>query len=100
MILEKKDEETSAEQETPPSTSDSSTSKSSSKKKKSYVPTPTLRAKKAKTNEILGQIKETVASLKTLTSENSSSQILDFLREESRRRSERDNAFFSMMATF
>ena len=41
-----------------------------------------------------------VASLKTLTSENSPRQVIDFLREESRRQSERDNAFFSMMATF
>lgn len=99
------DEEMSDEDETRSSSaSRPSSSKSNdsteTRTRKSYVPTPTLRSKKLKTDELLGEIKETVASLKTLSSENTSSQVLEFLKEESKRQSERDNALFNMMATF
>lgn len=73
---------------------------SSLKKRRSYVPTPTVRKKSMKTENILGEIKETVESLKTLSSENSSKEILEFLKEESKRQSDRDNAFFQLMTNF
>ena len=56
--------------------------------------------KSIKTETILGEIKETVEALKTLSSDNTSKDILEFLKEESQRQSERYNAFFQMMSNF
>ena len=59
-----------------PESSDTLSSKSSksssSNKRRSYVPTPTVRKKSIKTETILGEIKETVEALKTLSSDNTS----------------------------
>ena len=102
------DDEKSDEEENPvtPDSSDSLASTPSGglslkpRKRKSYVPTPTVRKKSLKTETVLGEIKETVQSSKTLSSENSLKDILEFLKEESRRLSERDNAFFQLMTNF
>ena len=102
------DDEKSDEEENPvtPDSSDSLAStpsggsSSKSKKRKSHVPIPTVRKKSLKTETILGEIKEIVQSLKTLSSENLPKDILEFLKEESRRQSERDNAFFQLMTNY
>ena len=48
------------------------------RKRKSYVPTPSTKKKSLKTETILGEIKETMSSLKTLASDTSSKDIFDF----------------------
>ena len=69
--------------------------------KRSYVPTPSSGSKgKAKSEAILQDIKGTVESLKNLSSENSSKDILLFLQAESTRQAERDNAFLELMSKF
>lgn len=71
----------------------------SSKKRRrnSYIPTPST-TKVLKPETILGEIKETVSSLKSLASDTSSKDILDFLKEESKRQAERDTAFLQLLS--
>lgn len=70
-----------------------------SQKRKSYVPEITPKRKTMKTETILGEIKEAMGSMKQLASDSSSKEILDFLKEESKRQSERDATFFQLMTT-
>lgn len=69
------------------------------RKRKSYVPTPSTKKKPLHTEAVLGEIKEAVGSLKTLACDTSSKDILDFLKEESRRQSERDAAFLQLLSS-
>ena len=69
-------------------------------KRKSFVPTPTNGKKsKGQTESLLCEIKETVTTLKTLASDTSSKDILDFIKEESQRQAARDDAFLKIMGT-
>ena len=49
------------------------------------------------TESLLTKIKETMNTLKTLASDTSSKEILDFLKEESQRQAARDDAFLKIM---
>lgn len=70
------------------------------RKKRSYIPTPSTSKKQVKLDTLLGEIKETVASLKSsMTDANSSTEILGFLKEESKRQAERDTEFLKLMGT-
>ena len=66
-------------------------------KRKSYVPAITKK-KAGKTEAVLEEIKEAVSSIKSLASDNSSRDILQFLKEESARQSEMDTAFLQLMS--
>ena len=66
------------------------------KKRKSYVPEITSQKKTIKTDEILLEIKETVGKM---NSDNSSKDFLDFLKAESKRQAERDNAFLKLLGS-
>ena len=67
-------------------------------KRKSFVPTPTNGKKsKGQTESLLWEIKETVTTLKTLASDTSSKDILDFLKEENQRQAAKDDAFLKIM---
>ena len=66
--------------------------------KRKYVPTPSAKKVAVKSETILQEIKGTVESLKNLSSENSSKEILDFLKEESKRQAEREKSFFQLMS--
>ena len=88
--------------ESSPDSASSSSSTSSTKaktgKRKSFVPTTTNGKKsKGQTESLLYEIKETLTTLKTLASDTSSKDILDFLKEESQRQATRDDAFLKIM---
>ena len=64
--------------------SSSRSSDGASNAKRKYVPTPASRKKsRGKTESLLTEMKETMNTLKTLASDTSSKEILDFLIEES-----------------
>ena len=80
------------------SSSSTSSTKAKTGKRKSFVPTPTNGKKsKGQTESLLCEIKETVTTLKTLASDTSSKNILDFLKEESQMQAARDDAFLKIM---
>jgi len=86
-----------SEEELSPGHSSKSSDETSTGKRK-YVPTPTNRKKpKGQTDSLLTEIKEAANTLKTLASDTSSKQILDFLKEESRRQAARDDAFLKII---
>ena len=55
--------------------------------------------KKIKSELVLEEIKEAVGTMKSIASDTSSKDILNFLKEESARQSERDDAFLKLMTT-
>ena len=76
----------------------SCSSQSSGQKRKSFIPTATNNKKtKVQTESLLTEIKETVTTLKSLASDNTSKEILEFLKEESQRQASRDDAFLKIM---
>ena len=80
------------------SSSSTSSTKAKTGKRKFFVPTPANGKKsKGQTESLLCEIKETVTTLKTLASDTSSKDILDFLKEESQRQAARDDAFLKIM---
>ena len=63
--------------------------------KRKYVHTPASRKKsRGQTESLLTEMKETMNTLKTLASDNSSKEILNFWNEESQRQAAKDDAFF------
>ena len=66
--------------------------------KRKYVPTLASRKKsRGQTESFLTEMKETMNTLKTLASDTSSKEILDFLKKESQRQAARDDAFLKIM---
>ena len=85
-----------------PSSTSSTSSKASNQKasnrKRKYVPTPSSAKKpRAQTDALLNEMKETMNSLKTLASDTSSREILDFLKEDNQRQAARNDAFLQLM---
>ena len=66
--------------------------------KRKYVPTHSSGKKpRAQTDALLNEMKETMTSLKTLATDTSSREILNFLKEDSQRQAARDDAFLQLM---
>ena len=60
-------------------------------------PLPVEKKPRAQTDALLNEMKETMNSLKTLASDTSSREILNFLKEDSQRQAARDDAFLQLM---
>ena len=52
---------------------------------------------RGQTESLLSEMKETMNTLKTLASDTSSKEVLDFLKEESQRQAAKDVAFLKIM---
>ena len=66
--------------------------------KRKYVPMPASRKKsRGQTESLLTEMKETMNTLKTLTSDTSFKEVLDFLKEESQSQAAKDIAFLKIM---
>ena len=90
---ESHDDDVSEEESSQDSSSKPSDGASNGNRKN--VPTPASRKRyRGKTESLLTEIKERMATLKTIASDTFSKKILDFLKEESQRQAARDDCSF------